>query len=198
MRRKSAQSCFSLIDPAQSCSSLFNPAQAGLGLIELIVAVMLASLLLAGAWSWFFATSAACARSNATAEAASRLAFAGRLMALEVSSGSLLANPAGNCSRTCLTVSVVHIDGSAEAIVYRFDAARGILWRKNASNHVVEGVQSFSFDYLSGSGVPLPLAADGTLSATSAGLAHAVRLSLVVTVQGAAPLARTQTVPLSW
>jgi prepilin-type N-terminal cleavage/methylation domain-containing protein len=198
VRRKSIRRGFSLINPARSCSSPFDPAQAGFSLIELIVAVMLASLLLAGAWSWFFATSAACARSNATAEAASRLAFAYRLMALEVSSGSLQASPAGSCSRTCFTVSVAHIDGSAETIVYRFDAARGILWRKNASNHVVEGLQSLSFDYLSSSGVPLPLAADGTLSATSAGLAQAVRLSLVVTVQGAAPLARTQTVPLTW
>ncbi|MGO8684244.1 MAG: prepilin-type N-terminal cleavage/methylation domain-containing protein [Thermoleophilia bacterium] len=175
-----------------------RPAQSGFSLIELVVAVALASLLLAGAWSWFFTTAAACARSNASAEAASRLAFARRLFTLEVASGSLLASPSGSCSRTCLTVSVTHIDGSSETIVYYFDAARGILWRKNASNHVVEGVQSLSFDYLSSSGVPLSLAADGTLSATTAGLVRAVRLSLTVVVHGAAPLARTGTVPLTW
>ena len=158
----------------------------------------LASLMMASAWSWLFAVTGASASTDAGSEVESRLAFAHRLITGEVTSGTLVADPVGSCTRTCLTITVTHVDSASELIVYRYDSSRAVLWRKSSGSHVIEGVSALSFEYLSAAGEPLPLGGDNALAPASATLVRAVRLAMTLTVHGASPHTCAWTMPLTW
>ena len=158
----------------------------------------LATLMMAAAWAWLFAVTDASTGADARSEVESRLGFAHRLIAGEVMSGTLVADPAGSCSRTCLTIAVTHVDSAPERIVYHYDPSRAVLWRKSSGSHVIEGVSALSFEYLSAAGEPLPLGGYDVLAPAIAPSARAVRLAMTLAVRGAAPHTYTWTMPLTW
>ena len=166
--------------------------------MELLVAMSLASLMMAAAWAWLFSVTDVSAGDDARSEVESRLGFAHRLITGEVTSGTLVADPVGSCTRTCLTIAVTRLDNTSETIVYRYDQSRSILWRKSSGSHVAEGVRALSFEYLSADGEPLALGEDDALAPALAASVRAVRLAMTLAVRGAAPHAYTWTMPLTW
>ena len=158
----------------------------------------LATLMMAAAWAWLFAVTDASTGADARSEVESRLGFAHRLIAGEVASGRLVADPAGSCTRTCLTIVVTHVDSAPELIVYHYDPSRAVLWRKSSGSHVAEGVSELSFEYLSATGERLLLGGDDVLAPAIVSSARAVRLAMTLAVRGAAPHTYAWTMPLTW
>ena len=99
----------------------------GMTLIELLVAVSLASVVLVGAWPWCWTIVRTSHQSAERAEAESSLAFAGRLFTSEVRRSAVLGDATGRgCSASAVVLQVVNaITGKTEVVTYRYDPAGG-------------------------------------------------------------------------
>lgn len=143
------------------------------------MAVTLAVVVLAAGWSWFYTLAAASSSDASKMEAFSRAGFARRQMSADIECGRLSVSPQV-CGRDEFALVVSHAESLPEAVAYRYDPVRQVVWRKSASCHVVQGVRSFSVEYLDATGALVPLQADGWLAAGDARRVIALRLSLAL------------------
>jgi hypothetical protein len=147
---------------------------AGFTAVEVLVACVIGGLALGAAWSWFFTLASAAGGEERRLEAETSLAFVTRLTASELRRASaLLSSPAPGCSAASVEFLVPHADGTTETIVYVWNPATRVLWRKASGSHLASGVAAFSIDYIDAKGIPIE-AAGGSL--TEAQLARVRRL----------------------
>jgi hypothetical protein len=146
--------------------------------VELLVACLIGSLALAAAWSWLFTSAAAGGREERRLEAETSLAFVTRLTTAELRRASaLLSAPAPGCSVRSVAFVVRHADGTSETIVYAWNPATRVLWRKASGSHLASGVTAFAIDYFDGVGDAV-VPAGGSLDATELARVRRVRLSI--------------------
>ncbi|MGZ4198591.1 MAG: PulJ/GspJ family protein [Thermoleophilia bacterium] len=155
---------------------------AGFSLIELLVALSVATVVLTAGWAWCWSVSRSCAAATERLDAGSSIAFARRLSTSELGQCvGLVTTPLVGCSATSIAFAVPSADGpSTELITYVWDAGRRVLWRKASGSHLAEGVDDFSIAYFDDCGQRLPIAPGAELSAADLPLVRRVELSMVV------------------
>jgi len=136
---------------------------AGLSLVELAVAVALASVVLAAGWSWFWSLHHASHRAAAGAELGTSLAYAQRMLSRDLRAATALGGGADSgCTQSAITLVVPADDGSAVPVLYSWDRQRAVVWRKAPGSYLADGVTAFSVRYFDAGGEELaPPAADG-------------------------------------
>lgn len=168
-------------------------SQAGFGLVELLVATAVATIILAAGWAWCWSLSGSCAAGSQRFDALSSLAFARRLTVGELGEcDGLVATPDARCCATGIAFVVPSGHGpTTELVTYVWDAGRRVLWRKASSSHLAEGVDDFAIVYFDDQGRVLPLAPGGELPDADLCLVRRVELTVVVRCAG-------QTARASW
>jgi hypothetical protein len=164
--------------------------QAGLSLVELMLAVALATGLLAASWSWVWGLCATCRGRDATLDGWSRVAAARRLLDGDISISRLAPAVSPGCTIDSLALQIAGPDDPPVTVVYRWDAARRVLWRQASGCHVADEVTAFRVTYLAGNGVPVLCGANGSLSVSDARRVRALEVSLSI-VAGSVPVGRT-------
>ena len=151
----------------------------GLTLVELLVAVALASGLLAAAWGWVWTTAAAARRADASAQTVTAQAFAARMLRADLAACVGLCPPAlGVCGPTRLAVLCRDpLTGGEKVTIVAWDPTRRVVWRNASGSYLAERATAFSARYF---------AADGT------------ELSPVAGVLGAEARAATRRVVVTW
>lgn len=128
----------------------------GFSLIELLVAIALAGGLLASAWGWAWAVTAAGARADDAHELRSALAYAQRTLGADLRGARRLAPEAGpGCTESALTLHIMQDDAGARDVPIVFDPVRDLLWRLTSSCHLIDGVTDCRFSYYDGGGMRL-------------------------------------------
>jgi hypothetical protein len=117
----------------------------------MLIALSLGALLLAGAWSWVWAVTAAGARAADLVEARTTLAFARRVLLADVRATGGLA-PELPSTSSSLALAVSPRRRADQRVDVRWDESRGILWRLAAGCHLADGVDLFHVTYLDGGG----------------------------------------------
>jgi Tfp pilus assembly protein PilW len=155
---------------------------AGLTLIELLVAICLASMILMGAWPWCWTMVRECHEKTQREQVASSLAFAGRLFTSEVRRASGLGDEEGRgCGASSLALKVADVaTGRTELVAYRYDPARAVLWRKAPGSYVAEGLSSCRLSYSRADGSEVLLSPDGTVAAGDLDSVRAITLDVAV------------------
>ena len=157
-------------------------ARAGLGLVELMVALAITGILLAAGWCWLVDVQGAVLRGAAAADVYTSGAFAHRLMASELRRSTGLSSAGAGCGRHALTFTVPAKDMLQQDVVsYVWDESRRVLWRKAPGSYLQESVSDFSVQLWDTEGRPLDPAAGGVFA--DADLAAAARVRLSVTTR---------------
>ena len=151
-------------------------------LIELLVAVCLASVLLMGAWPWCWTMVQASHQTAQRAEAESSLAFAGRLFTSEARRAAALGDEAGGgCSASSVTLQVFDaVTAQTQAVTYRFDPTRRVLWRKASGSYVAEDLSICDFTYFGADGSQILPGSGGALTADDLYSVRSLGLRLVI------------------
>jgi len=154
----------------------------GMTLVELLVAVCLASLLLMGAWPWCWTMVQASHQTAQRAEAESSLAFAGRLFTSEARRAVALGDGAGGgCGSSSVTLQTFDaVTGQTQAVTYRYDPARRVLWRKASGSYVAERLSSCDFTYFGADGSQILPGSGGALSVDDLYSVRSLGLRLVI------------------
>ncbi len=161
-------------------SSVASRSQ-GLTVIELLVACAIGGIALAAAWPWLFTTTAASGREERRLEADTSLAFVTRLTADELRRASaFVATPAPGCSARSVAFVVPRADGTGETIVYAWNSATRVLWRKTSGSHLASGVTAFAVDYFAATGDALE-PAGASLDPNQLARVRRVRLTVSLT-----------------
>jgi type II secretory pathway component PulJ len=145
-------------------------SDAGASLIETLVALVVAAIVLAAAWSWLWSVVGTSRRYEARAAAAADLAFAERLITRELrATVHLVPVSTCGCTAAAFTLAIRSPGASTEDTVsYVWDKGRAVVWRKTASTYVAEHVSLFRITYLDRSGAPITPADGGRLTGSQA------------------------------
>lgn len=133
----------------------------------MLVALVVATVLLIGAWSWLWSVAGVSRDYGRRAAAAADLAFAERLMTRELRAAVRLVPEAGaGCSERSLSLALRSPGASVEdPVSYVWDPGRDVLWRKTSSTYVAEHVSLFRVTYFDEQDAPIVPADSGRLSA---------------------------------
>jgi hypothetical protein len=155
-------------------------ARAGLGLVELMVALAITGMLLAAGWCWLVDVQGAVMHGAAAADVYTSGAFAHRLMAFELRRSTGLSSAGAGCGRHALTFTVPAKDMLQQDVVsYVWDESRRVLWRKAPGSYLQESVSDFAVQLWDQDGRPLDPGASGIFA--DAALVSAARVRLSVT-----------------
>jgi hypothetical protein len=129
---------------------------AGFSLVELLVATMIATVVLAGAWAWLWNVGVASSSTTDRARAATAAAFAARSIADDLDAAASLQTPPPLYapSRT-LDLLHLHPDAAPENVLIVWDPVRRVLWRKTSGTYLADHVSKFAVSYLDPAGRPL-------------------------------------------
>lgn len=157
-------------------------ANSGLTLVELLVAVCLASLVLMGAWPWCWGMVRESSAASQRAEAESSLAFVGRLFSSEVRRAVGLAEGTGlGCGESSVSLLLRDaVTDRTEVVTYRYDSARGVLWRKSPSSYVAERVRACAFSYFGVDGRQIVPPHGGVLATGDLACVSAISLGVLI------------------
>jgi len=136
----------------------------GFSLVELLIAVSLASALLAASWGWVWTTASAARRTDARAQGATARAFAARMLRADLAASVGLCPPdLGVCGPTTLALLCRDPQvGTEKVVTIAWDPRRGVLWRNAPGSYLAEGVTSCRVRYFACDGGEL-LPVDGVL-----------------------------------
>jgi prepilin-type N-terminal cleavage/methylation domain-containing protein len=157
-------------------------AQAGMGLVELMVALAITSILLAVGWCWLVNVQGSTVHGATAAQVHTSGAFARRLMVSELRRSTGLSSANAGCSRHALTFTVpVKDEVQPDVVSYVWDESRRVLWRKAPGSYLQEDVSDFSVQLWDQDGRPLEPGAGGVYA--DAALVSAARVRLCLTVE---------------
>ena len=132
-------------------------ARSGVSLIELLVATVIATVVLAGAWAWLWNAAVASSSTADRSRAATAAAFAARSIADDLdASASLQTLPSGYAPARALDLLHLHPEAVPESVLIVWDPAKQVLWRKASGTYLADHVSLFTISYLdiAGRGVP--------------------------------------------
>jgi prepilin-type N-terminal cleavage/methylation domain-containing protein len=120
----------------------------GLSLIELLVAMSIATVVLIAAWAWVWNAGHVARGAARAAQATSSAAFAARTITDELSEAVVVAPPpAGFDPCAALCVEHRHLDKPAECVLIAWDTGRQVLWRKTQAGYLADHVEEFAVTY---------------------------------------------------
>ncbi len=131
-------------------------AAEGLGLVELLVAVSLATVVLGASWAWLWDCGEVALRAEGDSQAFSAAAFAMRAIAADVEVAATLAAPPAPLSpRKALYVRQRSSNGEDETVLIAWDAGRDVVWRQARGTYLADHVCDFALCYFRADGTPL-------------------------------------------
>jgi hypothetical protein len=156
----------------------------GFTLVEVVLACVIGSLILAAAWSWLFTSISAGAHEAGRLEAETSLAFVQRITSAELRRAVVfLASSPPGCSGQSVVFATAGSDGSKETISYVWNPSTRVLWRKAAGSHLASEVRAFQVEYFDGAGARVTPAA-GDLSQSELVEVRRVRLTIALAGTG--------------
>jgi hypothetical protein len=144
--------------PSRTDRSDCRPAQAGVSLVELLVATVVAAITLCGAWAWMWNAGDASSSTVSRARAATAAAFAARCISDDLDqSTALQVPPSAYGPRRALNLVHVHRSAVPESVLIVWDPSRHVLWRKTSGTYLADHVTRFAVTYYDeGGGVLSP------------------------------------------
>lgn len=128
-------------------------SSAAVTLVELLVAVCVASVALVGAWAWLWSAGGAARGAAGRAQAATAAAFAVRSIADDLGlATSLSCPPAGTSPDQALRMEHRHAGVVAETVLVAWNPARRVLWRKAPGTYLADHVERFAVAYFRADG----------------------------------------------
>lgn len=154
----------------------------GYSLVELLLAAAIAGAMLTAAWSWCWSLRQTTVRANAAGEARSGVAFARRFTEAELrQAAAVVSSDDEPSSRLGIAFALPDAaDGSSTVVAYRFDAGRGVVWRKAPGSYLADGVVGFAVRYYDVAGEEVAPDDTGRLSSATAAGVRRVVLSLEI------------------
>ncbi|MFA4964187.1 MAG: prepilin-type N-terminal cleavage/methylation domain-containing protein [Thermoleophilia bacterium] len=121
----------------------------GVTLVELLVALTVATITLAGAWSWLWTAAEASRAAHARGQAATVAAAAVRAVGADLQlATALLPPPGGVPAQRSLRLLHRHRGEADETVQIVWDPARGVLWRNAPGTYLADHVADFRVEYL--------------------------------------------------
>jgi prepilin-type N-terminal cleavage/methylation domain-containing protein len=135
-----------------------RPTQAGVSLVELLVATVIAAVTLCGAWTWLWDAGDASSATVDRARASTAAAFAVRSIADDLdASAALQVPPSVYGPGRALDLTHLHSGAVPEGVLIVWDPARHVLWRKASGTYLADHVTRFAVKYYDeGGGVVSP------------------------------------------
>ena len=134
--------------------------QAGVSLVELLVATVIAAVTLCAAWAWLWNAGGASSATVDRTRAATAAAFAARCISDDLdASASLQVPPSAYGPGRALDVTHIHPGAVPESVLIVWDPSRHVLWRKASGTYLADHVTRFAVTYYDGVGRVLSPAA---------------------------------------
>lgn len=144
---------------------------AGVTLIELLVACVVANVALLAAFGWLFTAAAASHHLDEGAQARSIAAYSVRTLRDDLSQACSASLPPAIPPGAGISLEHHHPGEAAEPVLLVWDSSRRVLWRKTSSTYVADHVTAFALTFMTADGgVVAPNA--GTLLPQSIKLVH--------------------------
>jgi prepilin-type N-terminal cleavage/methylation domain-containing protein len=135
-----------------------RPMQAGVSLVELLIATVIAAVTLCGAWSWLWNAGVASSATVDRARAATAAAYAARCIADDLDAAVALQDPpSAYAPGRALQLSHLHPGAAPETVLIVWDPSRRVLWRKASGTYLADHVTSFTVTYFDEAGGALSL-----------------------------------------
>jgi prepilin-type N-terminal cleavage/methylation domain-containing protein len=131
-------------------------ADAGVTLVELLVATVIAAVTLCGAWAWLWNVGVVSSATVDRTHAATEAAFAARCISddLDVAT-ALQVPPSAYGPDRALDLTHLHPGAAPEGVLIVWDPSRRVLWRKASGTYLAEHVTRFAVTYYDGGGAAL-------------------------------------------
>jgi len=143
-----------LVIPTGFCRGGRRSEQAGVSLVELLVATVIAAVTLCAAWGWLWNAGVASSATVDRARAATAAAFAARSIANDLDSSVALQDPpSAYAPGRALDVTHIHPGVEPENVLIVWDPSRRVLWRKAAGTYLADHVTRFAVTYFDRGGV---------------------------------------------
>ncbi len=140
-----------------------RPTQAGVSLVELLVASVIAAVTLCSAWAWLWNAGVASSATVDRTRAATAAAFAARCICGDLEASFALQDPPSAYGPgRALELTHLHPGAVPEDVLIVWDPSRRVLWRKTSGTYLADHVTRFAITYYSGGGgvlTPADLAA---------------------------------------
>jgi hypothetical protein len=122
--------------------------QAGVSLVELLVATVIATVTLCSAWAWLWNAGDAGSATVDRTRAATAAAFAARCISDDLEASFALKDPppAYGPGRA-LELTHLHPDSVPESVLIVWDPTRHVLWRKAPGTYLADRVTRFVVKY---------------------------------------------------
>ena len=135
-----------------------RPSQAGVSLVELLVATVIAAVTLCSAWAWLWTAGVASSATVDRTRAATAAAFAARCISGDLEASFALQDPpAAYGPSRALDVTHLHPGAVPESVLIVWDPSRRVLWRKTSGTYLADHVTGFAVTYYdSGGGALTP------------------------------------------
>ena len=131
-------------------------ADAGVSLVELLVATVIAAVTLCGAWAWLWNVGVVSSATVDRTHAATAAAFAARCICddLDVAT-ALQVPPSAYGPDRALDLTHLHPGAAPEGVLIVWDPSRRVLWRKASGTYLADHVTRFAVTYYDGGGAAL-------------------------------------------
>ena len=125
-----------------------RPTQAGVSLVELLVATVIAAVTLCAAWAWLWNAGDASSATVDRTRAATTAAFAVRCISDDLEASFALKDlPSAYVPGRALYLTHLHRDAVPESVLIVWDPARHVLWRKASGTYLADHVTRFAVTY---------------------------------------------------
>ena len=127
--------------------------QTGVSLVELLVATVIATVTLCGAWAWLWSAGDASSATVDRTRAATAAAFAARCISDDLDeSAALQVPPPAYGPDRALDLTHIHPGAVPESVLIVWDPSRHVLWRKASGTYLADHVTRFAVTYYGGGG----------------------------------------------
>jgi hypothetical protein len=127
--------------------------QAGVSLVELLVATVVAAVTLCGAWTWLWNAGVANSSTVDRTRAATAAAFAVRCVSDDLEASFALQDPPSTYGPSrALDLTHLHPGAVPESVLIVWDPSRHVLWRKASGTYLADHVTRFAVTYYDGGG----------------------------------------------
>jgi len=131
-------------------------ADAGVSLVELLVATVIAAVTLCSAWAWLWNVGIASSATADRSRAATAAAFAARCISKDLDVAvALQVPPFAYGPDRALELIHLHPGAAPESVLIVWDPTRRVLWRKASGTYLADHVARFAVTYYDGNGAML-------------------------------------------
>ena len=138
------------------CRSEGRSADAGVSLVELLVATVIAAVTLCSAWAWLWNVGIASSATADRSRAKTAAAFAARFISDDLDvAAALQVPPSAYGPDRALELIHLHPGAAPESVLIVWDPSRRVLWRKASGTYLADHVARFAVTYYDGNGAVL-------------------------------------------